>query len=48
MDIFDGGGNLRHPEAPDLTDITNVNNLQYDGADQQGVMFHLVSALSQH
>jgi hypothetical protein len=32
----------------DLIDIAMVHNLQYDGADQQGVMFHLIGALSQY
>ncbi len=31
----------------DLIDIAMLHNLQYDGALQEGVMFHLVGALSQ-
>lgn len=33
---------------PDLIDIAILNNLQYDGSTQQGVMFHLIGALSQY
>ncbi|HYV91545.1 MAG TPA: peptide ligase PGM1-related protein, partial [Chitinophagales bacterium] len=33
---------------PDLMDIAIFNNLQYDGSTQQGVMFHLIGALSQY
>jgi hypothetical protein len=32
----------------DLIDIAICNNLQYDGARQQGVMFHMMGALSQY
>lgn len=32
---------------PDLIDISIMKNLQYDGSTQQGVMFHLIGALSQ-
>jgi hypothetical protein len=29
-------------------DIAILDNLQYDGSTQQGVMFHLIGALSQY
>ena len=32
----------------DLIEITTVNNLLYDGSIQQGVIFHMISALSQY
>ena len=32
----------------DLIDIAICNNLQYDGARQEGVMFHMMGALSQY
>lgn len=32
---------------PDLIDITTFHGLMYDGAAQEGVMFHLVGALSE-
>ncbi|ULQ56869.1 peptide ligase PGM1-related protein [Flavihumibacter rivuli] len=32
----------------DLIDIAMMNGLQYDGSRQQGVMFHLIGALSQY
>ncbi len=32
----------------DLIDIAICNNLQYDGARQEGVMFHMIGALSQY
>ncbi len=32
----------------DLIDIAMVNDLHYDGTSQEGVMFHLIGALSQH
>jgi hypothetical protein len=32
---------------PDLIDIATLKNLQYEGSSQQGVMFHLIGALSQ-
>ncbi|MDQ3856621.1 MAG: peptide ligase PGM1-related protein [Chloroflexota bacterium] len=32
----------------DLMDITADNGLHFDGATQQGVVFHLIGALSQH
>ena len=32
----------------DLNDIAMFHSLMYDGATQEGVMFHLVGALSQH
>jgi hypothetical protein len=32
----------------DLIDIAMVNDLQYDGTSQEGVMFHLIGALSQY
>jgi len=32
----------------DLVDIAMINDLHYDGALQEGVMFHLVGALSQY
>lgn len=32
----------------DLIDIAICNHLQYDGASQQGVMFHIIGALSQY
>ncbi|MBK7290553.1 MAG: hypothetical protein KBF82_11210 [Chitinophagaceae bacterium] len=32
----------------DLIDIAMVNNLHYDGTSQEGVMFHLIGALSQY
>ena len=31
----------------DLIDIAMCNDLLYDGSTQEGVMFHLISALSQ-
>jgi len=31
----------------DLIDIAMVNDLHYDGTQQEGVMFHLIGALSQ-
>jgi len=33
---------------PDLIDIAMLHDLHYDGTLQEGVMFHLISALSQH
>jgi len=33
---------------PDLIDIAMFHSLMYDGASQQGVMFHLIGALSQY
>src|SRR6185436_15812394 len=33
---------------PDLIDMAILNNLQYDHSTQQGVMFHLIGALSQY
>jgi len=33
---------------PDLIDIATMDNLLYDGSTQQGVMFHLIGALSQY
>lgn len=33
---------------PDLIDIAMLHDLHYDGALQEGVMFHLIGALSQH
>jgi PGM1 C-terminal domain/ATP-grasp domain len=32
----------------DLVDIAMVNDLHYDGTSQEGVMFHLIGALSQY
>ena len=32
---------------PDLIDIAMMNHLHYDGTSQEGVMFHLIGALSQ-
>jgi hypothetical protein len=32
----------------DLIDIAMVNDLHYDGTSQEGVMFHLIGALSQY
>jgi hypothetical protein len=32
----------------DLVDIAMVNDLHYDGSSQEGVMFHLIGALSQY
>lgn len=32
----------------DLIDIAMCNHLQYDGAKQEGVMFHIIGALSQY
>jgi hypothetical protein len=32
---------------PDLIDIAMLHNLHYDGTSQEGVMFHLIGALSQ-
>lgn len=32
----------------DLIEITTCNNLLYDGTRQEGVMFHMISALSQY
>ena len=33
---------------PDLIDIATYHELQYDGSSQEGVMFHLIGALSQY
>lgn len=33
---------------PDLIDIAMLHDLHYDGTFQEGVIFHLISALSQH
>lgn len=33
---------------PDLIDIAMLHELHYDGTLQEGIMFHLISALSQH
>ena len=33
---------------PDLIDIAMCNRIQYDGAKQTGVMFHMIGALSQY
>jgi hypothetical protein len=33
---------------PDLVDIAMLHNLHYDGTSQEGVMFHLIGALSQY
>jgi hypothetical protein len=33
---------------PDLMDIAILHDLHYDGAFQEGIMFHLIGALSQH
>ncbi len=33
---------------PDLIDIAMMHNLHYDGTSQEGVMFHLIGALSQY
>ncbi|MFI5134741.1 MAG: peptide ligase PGM1-related protein [Chitinophagales bacterium] len=40
--------NYRVLTPPDLIDIATLDNLQYDGSTQQGVMFHLIGALSQY
>ena len=32
----------------DLIDIAMMNDLHYDGSSQEGVMFHLIGALSQY
>ena len=32
----------------DLIDIAMVNDLHYDGTSQEGIMFHLIGALSQY
>ncbi len=32
----------------DLIDIAMIHNLHYDGTSQEGVMFHLIGALSEH
>jgi hypothetical protein len=32
----------------DLVDIAMINDLHYDGSSQEGVMFHLIGALSQY
>ncbi|MBP8243743.1 MAG: hypothetical protein KAX45_04315, partial [Chitinophagaceae bacterium] len=32
---------------PDLIDIAMMHSLHYDGTSQEGVMFHLIGALSQ-
>src|SRR5438477_5147221 len=32
----------------DLVDIAMINDLHYDGTSQEGVMFHLIGALSQY
>ncbi len=39
--------NYRMLTPPDLIDIAIYNRLQYDGSSMQGVMFHLIGALSQ-
>ena len=33
---------------PDLIDIAMLHHLHYDGTSQEGVMFHLIGALSQY
>jgi len=40
--------NYKALTPPDLIDIAIYNRLQYDGSSQQGVMFHLIGALSQY
>ena len=45
--------NLRNPKyrgisPPDLIDIAMLHQLHYDGTSQEGVMFHLIGALSQY
>jgi hypothetical protein len=32
----------------DLIDIAMINDLHYDGTSQEGIMFHLIGALSQY
>ncbi len=40
--------NYRGLTPPDLIDIATYHELQYDGSSQEGVMFHLIGALSQY
>ncbi|MBA3649851.1 MAG: carboxylate-amine ligase [Chitinophagales bacterium] len=40
--------NYKMLTPPDLIDMAILKNLQYDGSTQQGVMFHLIGALSQY
>jgi hypothetical protein len=40
--------NYRGLSPHDLIDIAMVNDLHYDGTSQEGVMFHLIGALSQY
>jgi hypothetical protein len=40
--------NYKMLTPPDLIDIAIYNRLQYDGSSMQGVMFHLIGALSQY
>ena len=40
--------NYRGLTPHDLIDIAMINDLHYDGSTQEGVMFHLIGALSQY
>ena len=40
--------NFKKLTPPDLIDIAICNGLHFDGSTQEGVMFHLIGALSQH
>jgi len=40
--------NYRGITPPDLIDIATYHELQYEGSSQEGVMFHLIGALSQY
>jgi hypothetical protein len=39
---------LKTLTPPDLIDIAICNGLHFDGTTQEGVMFHLIGAISQH
>jgi hypothetical protein len=50
---YEATDNLRHPAyvgltPDDLIDIAVDNRLHFDAASQQGVVFHLIGALSEH
>ncbi len=40
--------NYRGLSPHDLIDIAMINDLHYDGTSQEGIMFHLIGALSQY
>jgi len=40
--------NFKKLTPPDLIDIAICNGLHFDGSTQEGVMFHLIGAMSQH